>query len=202
MNKGLLVVISGPSGAGKSTVIRRLMQENSNIVFSVSATTRQPRRGERDGKDYFFTTRERFEELIQKDALLEYAEYVGNYYGTPVSFVDRMLSDGYHVILDIEVQGAAKVMAKRPDCVSIFLCPPTLEELELRLRARQTDSEDKILARLETARTEYAKAGNYDYIVINDEVEKAAAELGAILLSESCKSEKRLSIISKGVDSI
>ena len=196
--KGLLIVLSGPSGAGKSTVIAALMRKRNDVRFSVSATTRDPRPGEVDGKDYFFRTHEEFARMIEKDAFLEHAEYVGNCYGTPVAPVEESLNAGYHVLLDIEVQGAGQVMAKRPDAVSVFLCPPSLRELERRLRGRGTDPEEKIMGRLATAGREYGRAKDYTYIVVNDDAENAAAELDAIITAELCRSEKRLKSIVEG----
>ncbi len=194
--RGILIVLSGPSGAGKSTVIKSLMKRRSDIRFSVSATTRQPRPGERDGEDYFFITREAFDELIAQDAFLEHAEYVGNCYGTPAAPVEKDLAAGYNVLLDIEVQGAAQVMAKRPDAVSVFLCPPSLAELERRLRGRGTDSEEKIVGRLKTARQEYKLLDQYAYIVVNDDADTAAAELDAIITAHLCRSENRIQFIA------
>ena len=188
-SKGILVIVSGPSGAGKSTVISRLSQFRSDIRFSVSATTRHPRPGEEDGRDYYFKSREEFLEMVGLDAFLEHAEYVGNFYGTPAAPVDSNLAEGCNVILDIEVQGTAQVMDKRPDAVSIFLCPPSMEELERRLRGRGTDSEEKIRERLNTARREYAQAHNYRYIIINDDADKASRELDAIITAERCRSK-------------
>ena len=188
-NKGVLVIVSGPSGAGKSTVISRVAKRRDDIRFSVSATTRAPRPGEEDGRDYYFKTQEEFWEMIKLDAFLEHAEYVGNSYGTPAAPVDNDLSQGYSVILDIEVQGAAQVMEKRPDAVSIFLCPPSLEELERRLRGRGTDSEEKIRDRLMAAHREYAQAHKYSYIIINDDADTAVRELDAIITAEKCRSK-------------
>lgn len=196
--KGLLIVLSGPSGAGKSTVISNLLRRRDDIRFSVSATTRAPRPGEEDGKDYFFHTREEFARMVEADAFLEHAEYVGNCYGTPAAPVDENLSAGYNVLLDIEVQGATQVMGKRPDCVSVFLAPPSLEELERRLRGRGTDTEEKIQGRLETARRELPLAANYAYIVVNDDADIAAGELDAIITAELCRSEKRMKFIAEG----
>ena len=187
-NHGVLVIVSGPSGAGKSTIISRVFQKRSDIRFSVSATTRQPREGEKDGVDYYFKTPEVFWEMIKADAFLEHAEYVGNYYGTPAAPVDRDLAEGYNVVLDIEVQGAAQIMEKRPDVVSIFLCPPSLEELERRLRGRGTDSEEKIRERLMAAHREYTQAHKYSYIIINDDADIAVQELDAIITAEKCRS--------------
>ena len=196
--KGLLIVMSGPSGAGKSTVIAALMKRRSDIRFSVSATTRDPRPGEEDGVNYFFRTREEFERMIAQDAFLEHAEYVGNRYGTPAAPVDECLAGGWNVLLDIEVQGAAQVLQKRPDAVSVFLAPPSLGELERRLRGRGTDTEEKIAGRLETARRECALANNYTYIVVNDDADKAARELDAIITAESCRSGRKLESMAKG----
>ena len=188
-SRGVLVIVSGPSGAGKSTVINRVSQLRSDIRFSVSATTRPPRPGEEEGRDYWFKTQEEFWEMIKLDAFLEHAEYVGNYYGTPAAPVDGDLAKGYNVILDIEVQGAAQVMEKRPEAVSVFLCPPSLEELERRLRGRGTDAEEKIRDRLMTAHREYAQAHKYDYIIINDDADTAVRELDAIITAERCRSQ-------------
>ena len=196
--RGVLLVLSGPSGAGKSTVIAALMKRRDDVRFSVSATTREPRPGERHGKDYYFLTREDFSRLIEQGALLEHAEYVGNFYGTPEEPVEKALADGYNVLLDIETQGAAHVMAKRPDAVSVFLCPPSLGELERRLRGRGTDSEQTIQGRLQTARREFSRAKDYTYIVVNSDVEKAARELDAIITAQLCRSEYRLKYIAEG----
>ncbi len=198
MKKGLLVVLSGPSGAGKSTVIGALMRLRDDIRFSVSATTRAPRPGEEDGREYYFRTREQFLDMIAADAFLEHAEYVGNFYGTPADPVEGNMRAGYHVLLDIEVQGASQVMAKRPDAVSVFLCPPSFEELERRLRGRGTDDDERVAGRMAAARREIAQARHYDYIVVNDDAEKAARELDAILTAELCRSGRQLQSIPEG----
>lgn len=197
-NEGLLVILSGPSGAGKSTVISRLMEIRDDIRFSVSATTRAPRPGEIDGTAYFFKTREEFSAMVENDEFLEHAEYVGNCYGTPAAPVDRDISEGYAVLLDIEVQGAMQILDKRPDAVSIFLCPPSLEVLEKRLRGRGTDTEEKIQGRLNTARREYAQMSRYNYIVINDDADTAAKELDAVITAEKCRAYKRLKYVFEG----
>jgi len=197
MNKGKLFVISGPSGAGKSTVITRLLKQLSNVYFSISATTREPRRGERDGVDYHFIGKEEFEQLIENDQLLEYAEFVGNYYGTPAIPVDEKLNAGYDVILDIETKGAEQVMSKRPDAISIFIFPGSFEILEQRLRLRGTDSEEKILGRLAQAKIECQKAEMYDYIIINDRFETACDEVISIITAEKCKTAGRLHLLSE-----
>jgi len=174
-------VLSGPSGVGKSTVIGILMELRGNMEFSVSATTRAPRPGETDGREYFFVTRECFDEMVERGELLEHATFAGNSYGTPRSQVEQRLEQGITVVLDIEVQGAAQVKALMPEAVSVFLAPPSLEALEERLRGRGTETEEKILLRLETARQELLLAPTYDYTVINDDPARAAAELRDIL---------------------
>ncbi|MBQ7459994.1 MAG: guanylate kinase [Oscillospiraceae bacterium] len=181
MKKGKLYIISGPSGCGKSTVLREVFRHRRNIFFSVSATTRGPREGEVDGKDYYFVTREEFERMIGADELLEHAQYVSNYYGTPRKPVEAMLSEGNDVVLDIEVQGAGQVKTKMPEAVSLFILPPSLEELERRLRGRGTETEEKIRSRLNQAEREIAKSGSYDYRVVNDDVERAAGEIVQIM---------------------
>lgn len=194
---GKLVVVSGPSGAGKSTVITRLMQMRSDLCFSVSATTRQPRPSETEGKDYFFVTREEFDRMVEEDALLEHAEYVGNCYGTPRSYVERKRAEGLNVLLDIEVQGARQVCGKTPDAIAIFVIPPSLEELEHRLRGRHTDAEEKICCRLKRAHDEYREADFYEYIVINDDPEQAAREVDAIITAEKCRYQDRKSYLTE-----
>ena len=198
--RGRLVVISGPSGAGKSTVISRWMQRRQNLCFSVSATTREPRAGELDGKDYFFVTRDAFERMISAGALLEHATYVDNFYGTPRDYVLQRMNAGNHVILDIEVQGAKQVYKTMPDAIMIFLVPPSLRELESRLSGRGTDSPDIIRGRLERALAEYTEAqeaGFYQYIIINDDPEVAAMEMDAILTAEQCRFSERKYILSE-----
>lgn len=196
MKRGKLFVLSGPSGVGKSTILQ-LLSRRQDFYFSVSATTRQPRPGEEDGVHYHFHTPEEFRALIEEEALLEWAEYVGNYYGTPAKYVDEAIAAGRNVLLDIEVQGAGSVKKKRPDAVRIFIAPPSWEELERRLTERGTDSEEKIRERLSRAREEFAQAEDYDYIVINDEVEHAAAELEAIMVAEHCRSAERAAELAR-----
>lgn len=184
MNKpGVLIVFSGPSGAGKDTVLKELMAGEPNIVLSISATTRAPREGEQDGKDYFFLTRPQFEEMIQQGEMLEHAEYCDNYYGTPRRPVEEALAQGKDVILEIEVAGASQIIRSCPGCVSIFLMPPSLEVLENRLRRRQTDSEEAIQKRLAKAKEEMGHASAYSHVVVNNELDKAVAEVAAILRS-------------------
>ena len=179
--RGILLVLSGPSGVGKSTVIHKVMAHRDNMEFSVSATTRPPRPGEADGVDYFFLSREQFDRMVENNELLEHAEYAGNCYGTPKSQVLARLEAGITVVLDIEVQGAAQVKELMPEAVTVFLAPPSLEILELRLRGRGTETEEKILSRLETARKEMLLAPSYDYTVVNDDADRAAAELESLI---------------------
>lgn len=195
MSKGTLLVLSGSSGVGKSTVIARVMAQRPNLYFSVSFTTRPPREGEKDGVNYYFVTREEFQQRIDRGEFLEYAEYVGNLYGTSMAVIREKLEEGMDVLLDIEVQGAAKVRQRMPEAVSLFIVPPSFEELSRRLHDRGTDSEEKIQQRLETARREAKEIVNYDYIVVNDAVEHAAEEILAVLTAESCRKEKRLHVL-------
>ncbi len=185
--KGKLLVISGPSGAGKSTVVFKAIEGRSDVCFSTSVTTRSPRPGEVDGREYFFIDFKRFHEMVENDELLEHAEYVTNCYGTPRAYVEQRLNEGMNVVLDIEVLGARQVRKKMPGAVLIFIAPPSLIELERRLRGRGTDTEEAILGRLTRARQEYQEANFYDYLIINDDVEKAAKQLGAIIEAEHCR---------------
>ncbi len=190
--KGKLIVISGPSGAGKSTVVFKAIEGREDICFSTSVTTRKPRPGEVDGREYFFVDLDRFREMVENDELLEHAEYVANSYGTPRAYVEEKLDAGLNVLLDIEVQGARQIHEKKPDAVMIFIIPPSLEELERRLKGRGTDTERAIEARLIRARQEYQEADFYDYIIINDDADKAAKELSAIILAEHCRAADRM----------
>ena len=192
MNKrGTLFVITGPSGAGKGTVLRQVIQSLDRLYFSVSATTRAPREGEVDGIHYHFLTRERFEQLIAEKRLLEHAQYVGNYYGTPLDPALEHLEKGEDVILEIELQGALQVKERMPEAVLVFIAPPSFAELENRLRGRGTEKEETIRKRMEAARRECAGMEQFRFIVVNDIVEEAADELRAILLAHRCLRENR-----------
>ena len=190
--RGQLVVLSGPSGVGKSTVIAELMGQRDNLYFSVSSTTRAPRVGEADGVNYNFVTRPEFERMIAAGELLEYTEYVGNYYGTSLKVIEDKLASGVDVLLDIEVQGAANVRKRCPDAVLIFIIPPTFEELSRRLHKRNTDGEETIESRLRQAKEEYRHIPEYDYLVVNDKVSDAVREIESIFVAESCRPKNRL----------
>ena len=189
--RGELFVVTGPSGVGKATVLGRLMENISDVSVSISATTRKPREGEVHGKHYFFIDRAEFEKRIGEDRFLEYAEYVGNYYGTPADFVEEMLAEGKDVILEIEAQGALKVKEKSPDCIMLFIIPPSFSDLEKRLKGRGTETDEVIAKRLETAKKEFEYIDHYDYIVVNDDVDKAADEIRCIIHTSRYKTEKR-----------
>ena len=177
--KGKLIIFSAPSGCGKDTLLRELFSRDENHEFELSRsmTTRLPRNEEQDGVDYYFVTRDYFESLIAQDKLIEFAEYNGNYYGTPKEPVEKWLAQGKTVFLEIEVQGAEKVRQKCPEAVSIFVLPPSLEELERRLRNRQTDSPETIEKRIALAPLEIAKSSDFDYRIVNDVLERATEEL-------------------------
>lgn len=187
---GLLIVLSGPAGVGKGTVCTALRSRMPELVYSVSATTRQPRPGEIDGVNYFFKTREQFLEMIEKDALLEHAEYVSNFYGTPRDFVDKTLESGKNVILEIEVQGAMKVKEKFPQAVMVFLLPPSLDELKARITGRGTESLDTINTRMNVAVEEMSLLNQYDYAVMNDKIDNACDKIRSIILAENCRRER------------
>ena len=189
--RGLLIVLSGPSGVGKGTVRKELFtQPNTNYEYSISMTTRSPRDGEVDGEDYFFKSREEFEQLIDEGRLLEYAEYVGNYYGTPLDYVNATLDAGRDVFLEIEVVGAAQVRKLVPDGLFIFLAPPSLSALKTRLIGRGTETEDVIRSRVMKAREEIELMNLYDYVVENDEVQNACERINAIVTAEHCRRER------------
>lgn len=193
--EGTLIVLSGPSGVGKSTVIAQLLSTRRDIYFSVSYTTRAPRVGEENGVNYNFVDRAEFERMIENGELLEYAEYVNNYYGTSLKVIQDKLTAGVDVLLDIEVRGAAKVRAKCADAVLIFIIPPSFEELSRRLYGRNTDSTEVIAGRLQKAREEYKEIPNYDYLVVNDKVADAAGEIVSILEAEGCRTKRRIHLI-------
>lgn len=182
MKRGLLIVLSGPSGVGKGTIREELFKEKSlNLAYSISMTTRKPRPKEREGVDYFFVEEKDFQAGIEKGELLEYAQFVGNYYGTPKFYVEKFLNEGKNVVLEIEVQGALQVMEKCPEALTIFLVPPSFEELERRIRGRRTETEDVVKQRLDKARKELATQDEYKYVVVNDNVIKAKEKIAKII---------------------
>jgi len=189
-SRGSLIVISGPSGAGKDTIVDYLKTINNNIWSSVSCTSRTPRVGEVEGVDYFFLTKEQFEEKINNNQLLEYAVYNNNYYGTPVDKINENLDKGLDVVLNIEVQGALYVKKHIKETIFIFIMPPSMEELKNRLIARGTETKDTLLGRFKTAYNEINEVTKYNYVVVNDYVEKAASKVNAILLSEKCRVDR------------
>lgn len=188
---GNLFVFSGPSGTGKSTIVNQILEIRDDTTFSVSATTREKREGEVHGVNYYFVDRETFSEMIQNNELLEYAEYVNNLYGTPKKPVIEQLSQGKNVILDIEVQGADQIKKQYPDAILIFIVPPSLKELEQRLINRGTDSEERIAQRMQQAKKEFSRIGNYDYIVVNDVLETAIDEALSIISAQDYKYSNR-----------
>lgn len=197
MSKGILVVVSGFSGAGKGTVMKRLLEKYDNYSLSVSATTRAPRPGEEDGREYFFRKKEEFEKLIEEGALIEYAQYVGNYYGTPRSYVEEQLSKGKNVILEIEIQGAMKVKEKIPQALLVFVTPPSVEELKRRLVGRGTETEEVIAGRLARAGEEAEGMSDYDYLLVNDDLEECVDTLHQIITSEHFRTERNLEFVEE-----
>lgn len=201
VGRGLLLVLSGPSGVGKGTVRKHIFDHyNNDFDYSVSMTTRDKREGEVEGHDYYFRSREAFEQLIESGGLLEYAEYVGNYYGTPLEYVKETLEAGRDVFLEIEVQGALKVRDKMPEAIFIFLSPPNLGELENRITGRGTDSSDMIKKRMKKAVDELKLIQYYDYVVENDDVDKAAQKIRHIIESEHLKVSRNLGAYTKIIE--
>lgn len=197
MKQGNLIVISGPSGTGKGTICKYLLGQHPEIAYSISATTRKPRTGEVHGVNYWFTEKAAFEQMIQNEELLEWAEVYGNYYGTPIGRIRDMLGQGRDVLLEIDTQGAMNVKKKFPEGVYIYIIPPSLAELERRIRSRGTDSEESILCRLQAAIDEIRVGVNYNYIVVNDEVERAAEKIVAIITAEQCSMVRNRDMLQK-----
>ena len=195
--RGLLVLYSGPSGCGKGTVMQQVLAQRQDTVVSVSVTTRSPRPGEQDGVEYFFRTREQFEQMIEQGQLLEYAQYNGNYYGTPRAEIEKLLEQGKNVILEIEVQGAEKVMDSGIDVVSVFLAPPSMQELSRRLHKRATEEEAVVQSRLDIARREMSRMFRYQFVVVNGELERAVQDVHAILDAERLRYSRIKSILTE-----
>lgn len=195
MGKGLLFVVSAPAGCGKDTILEQVLAKEDNVGYSVSATTRAPRPGEVDGTHYFFITRQRFEEMIANGEVLEYTEYCGNYYGTPRKGVEAMLAEGRDVVLKIEIEGAMNIKKLFPDCCLVFILPPSMRELERRLRKRGTEDEPTIMRRIAQAKNELGAAAGYDYFVVNDDLEDAVNDLCAVIRGEKCRRERCLALL-------
>lgn len=187
LTKGNLIILSGPSGVGKSTVCRALLAESNNLVLSISATTRQPRPGELDGREYFFYSPEKFAEALKQNAFLEWAEVFGNYYGTPRAYVEKVLAQGQDCLLEIDVQGALQVKAQWPEGIFVFLVPPSQEELKKRITLRATENEVERQKRLNQAQIELSYLSEYDYLVVNDDLAAAVKKLQAIIIAERCR---------------
>jgi len=188
--KGLLIVLSGPSGAGKGTICKALMKKEKNLKLSISATTRQPRSGEIEGKNYFFKSEEEFEKMIENDSFLEWAKVYDHYYGTPKDFVLKNLEEGNDVVLEIDIQGALKIKEKFPEGVFIFILPPSMEELKNRIKKRGTETEEEIIKRFKSAYEELNYVSRYNYVVINDSVEEAVEKIKAIIIAEKCRVDR------------
>lgn len=188
--RGSLIVVSGPSGCGKGTVIQEFLKNNKDAWLSISCTSRDPRPGDVPNESYYFMTREEFEKKIENNEFLEYAEYNGNYYGTPKEHIEERLAKGIDVILEIEVQGALKVKELVPEAICIFIMPPSMKELKKRLVGRGTESKEKVLGRFKTAYQEINNVTRYNYVVTNDDVDSAVAKMSAILLSEKCRVDR------------
>lgn len=195
--EGLLIVISGPSGVGKDTIINKLINKHHKLKLSVSSTTRTPRQGEVHGKDYYFIREEKFLEMVSNSEFLEYAKYCGNFYGTPISNVSEMLSEGNDVILEIEVQGGAQIKKRCPDAVSIFIYPPSIKSLENRITGRGLDSEEVIKGRINESKKELMAANEYDYIVVNDSITICVDNIIKIIQSEHMKAKRMKYIIDE-----
>lgn len=197
MSKGILTVVSGFSGAGKGTVMKRLLESRGNYALSISVTTREPREGEAEGREYFFRTKEEVEKMIREDQLLEYAKYVDHYYGTPRKYVEDRLAEGKDVILEIEIQGALQIKKKVPEAVLVFITPPSMAELERRLTERETEVPEVIASRLARASVEAGSMDKYDYVLVNDKVEDCVETLRQLISSEHLRSQRNMDFIRK-----
>ena len=195
--EGLLVIFCGPSGVGKGTILNIAKERNPKIKYSVSATTRSPRQGEKDGESYFFKTVDEFEEMIKNEELIEWVEYCGNYYGTPKKYVEEAISDGFDMVLEIEVEGAGNIKKMYPEAVTVFVLPPSFDKLKERLVGRGTEKIEVIEKRLKRAQQEIMHTENYEYIIINDDIEKAVESFNSILTAEKAKYKRNLDIVSQ-----
>lgn len=194
-NQGILVVVSGFSGAGKGTLMKALLEKYDNYALSISATTRQPREGEENGREYFFVSRETFEHMIEENQLIEYAQYVNNYYGTPSQYVSQQMAEGKDVILEIEIQGALKIKERFPEALLLFVLPPSAQELKRRLVGRGTESPEVIEARLHRAAEEAEGMTSYDYILVNDTIEKCVEDMHQLIQTQHSRVNNNLDFI-------
>lgn len=195
--QGILVVVSGFSGAGKGTLMKALLEKYHNYALSISATTRNPREGEQDGREYFFVTRDKFESMIEDGELIEYAQYVNNYYGTPRQYVFQQMADGRDVILEIEIQGALKIKERFPEALLLFVMPPSADELKHRLTSRGTETADVIVARLHRAAEEAVGINSYDYILVNDQIDTCVEEMHQLIQAQHNKVSNNLDFIEQ-----
>ena len=195
--QGILVVVSGFSGAGKGTLMKALLEKYHNYALSISATTRSPREGEQDGREYFFVTRDKFESMIEERELIEYAQYVNNYYGTPRQYVFQQMADGKDVILEIEIQGALKIKERFPEALLLFVMPPSADELKHRLTSRGTETADVIAARLHRAAEEAAGINSYAYILVNDQIDTCVEEMHQLIQAQHNKVSNNLDFIEQ-----